>query len=285
VSDKSILIVGGDSLVGGALAGVLAADGHSVHTTSRRSSGAGVFHLDLADPAPGLAALPDVDTVVLAAAVARLGDCEADPDGSRRVNVTGTFQVARAMAARGAQILFLSTDKVFDGTRAGRTAGEATCPMTEYGRQKAAAEEGVLGLDGPHAVLRLTKVLDGDLALIAGWRRDLRAGRQITPFLDMFMAPVTLNTIARTATAIVSERAGGIFHCSGGEDRPYAEFAAGMAKRLGADQRLVGAVATPAHVVPAGGLVRHSTLDMTTETRRWGITPPDFAAVLDAVAD
>jgi len=67
------IIVGIDSLLGGALGEAIGAAGNVVHGTSRRPGSAkGVQHLDLADPLAGEATLPDADIAFFCAAMARL---------------------------------------------------------------------------------------------------------------------------------------------------------------------------------------------------------------------
>ena len=282
---RRILIVGGDSLVGGELARRLSAAGHEVIATTRRrgEAGAGRPLFDLTAAADAVPALPAADAVVLAAAVARLGDCESDPAGTRRINVDGTLAVARAMAGRGAQVVFLSSDKVFDGRVPHRRRDDPVCPLTEYGRQKAAGEAGVLALGPGHAVLRLSKVLAPQLALIAGWLADLGAGRPVTPFSDLYLAPVMPALIAEVVGAIVAERAGGLFHCTGAEDRSYLALARALAVHLGASETLlqptmaaVAGIAAPARVV-------NTTLEMRREQAAWGLCAPAFDSVVAAL--
>jgi dTDP-4-dehydrorhamnose reductase len=275
------VLVVGEGLIGAALARHLERQGHSVVPTSRRpDAGGGFLHLDLAEP-QGWSDLPDVDAAVLCAAVARLADCDADPEGSARINVAGCVELAQRLAGRGAQAVLLSTDKVFDGARAQRRRDEPPCPATEYGRQKAVAEEGVLNAGDRTAVLRLTKVLDARLPLIEGWRRDLAARRPITPFSNMFCAPVTVDLVMEMATRLLEEGRAGIFHCSGAEESSYQVLAEALADRWGGDRNLiepVEAASPPEHRPP------HSTLDMSLEEALFGIHGPTLTELVERIA-
>jgi dTDP-4-dehydrorhamnose reductase len=284
VNERRILIVGGDSLVGAALAGQFRAAGHRVLRTTRRRDTVAADRpfLDLSTAADDLPDLPAVDAVVLAAAVARIGDCETDPEASSRINVDGTVAVARAMAGQGAQVLFLSTDKVFDGSVPNRPRTDATCPLTEYGRQKAAAEAAILALRNA-SVLRLSKVLSADVDLVRGWLADLHAGKPITPFSDLYLAPVWPGLIGHIIGHIFDDRAGGIFHCTGAADRSYVDLARGLAARFDLDPALVGSRETPPDIGLPAARVAHTTLEMSVETERWGIVAPDFDATLAAL--
>lgn len=268
----SVLIVGGDGFIGGALGGRLRAAGWRVWSTSRRASPApDVIRLDLAGDLPDL---PDVGAAVICAARARLGDCAADPSGSRRVNVDGAVRIAAALARRGAYPLFLSSDKVFDGLVPQRSRNDATCPRTEYGRQKADAERAVRAAGG--SVLRLCKVVSPELPLVAQWRHALRQGRPITPFSDMFLAPAPLGHVCALIERLLAAKADGLFHCTGAEDRSYAALAVEMAAAMGADRRLIRAVRCDPEAHPPEARPPHSTLEMGLEEARYGLGQPSF---------
>ena len=275
---RGILVAGGDSMIGAALAARFTGAGHRVRATTRRPAQVSE-DTPLLDLSTSLPPLPEADVVIIAAAVARLGDCESDPAGSRRINVEGTLALALRESAQGAQVIFLSSDKVFDGAVARRRRDDATCPATAYGEQKAMAEAQLLALSDV-AVVRLSKVLSADAALLLGWRRDLAEAKTITPFEDLYLAPVTTNMVAGLLEKIVAERASGIFQCSGAEDRSYVDLAQTLASRHGFDAALIEPVSAPAETMPRNGLSRHTSLDMSTETARWGISAPGFDAVV-----
>jgi dTDP-4-dehydrorhamnose reductase len=279
-SARTALVVGGDSFIGEALVRRLRAANWRVWSTTRRQASApGVIRLDLGGELPEL---PQVDAAVICAARARLNDCAADPVGSRRVNVDGAARIVAALARQGAYPLFLSTDKVFDGLVPQRRREEATCPRTEYGRQKADAERAVRAVGG--SVLRLCKVVSPELPLIAEWRRSLLEGRPITPFTDMFVAPVPLAHVCRLIERLLTARMEGVFHCTGAEDRSYAALAEALAAALEADVGLIRAAPCDPEVHPLEARPPHSTLAMDLETARFGLAQPAFADVLRELA-
>src|SRR5260370_8765930 len=80
---------------------------------------------------------------VLAAAYTDVDGCEKNPELSHDVNYRGALNVARAAAAAGSKLLFVSSDYVFDGTSTRPyEPGDPVCPMNVYGRSTALAEEG-----------------------------------------------------------------------------------------------------------------------------------------------
>jgi len=82
--------------------------------------------------------------IVLAAAYTDVDGCETNRELAFEVNTQGAIKVAKAAETSGAQLLFLSTDCVFDGKKT--TPYETDDPLSPqcvYGESKARAELGV----------------------------------------------------------------------------------------------------------------------------------------------
>jgi dTDP-4-dehydrorhamnose reductase len=162
-----VLLTGASGLVGGAFAQAAAAVGHAVTGIVGRWTGglprlARIQPLDLQDEA-GVRALvraarPDV--IVNAAAISEPAQCEAEPAKSRQLNVALPELLAQECAAGGARLLHLSTEQVFDGTRAPYSIRDARHAINRYAAQKLEAEDRVLAAAGSHAaVLRIPLLL------------------------------------------------------------------------------------------------------------------------------
>jgi dTDP-4-dehydrorhamnose reductase len=275
------LVVGADGMIGGALLRRLRSLGRPALGTSRRHELPGqVRHLDLAQP-PATWDGPPVSVAYLCAAVARLDACRRDPEGSARVNVEGTCRLAAALAATGAFVVYLSTNQVFDGTVPNRRPEEAPCPQSEYGRQKAAAEQQIARL-GTAAVLRLTKVFGESVPLFAGWAAALRRGERIRPYADMWMAPLPVSCVTTVLQRLGRLGRPGIYHLSGGRDVTYAEAARLAVQLLDADEALIEPVVTRETDPSAEAPPRHTTLDMAGLPQRVGLALPDVYATIRA---
>jgi dTDP-4-dehydrorhamnose reductase len=99
--------------------------------------------IDLADAdalrARLVAARPEV--VVHAAAWTDVDGCELDPERAHHDNVAATEAVAATCEAVGAHLAYLSTDYVYDGTKAGPyVEGDEPRPLSVYGATKLAGE-------------------------------------------------------------------------------------------------------------------------------------------------
>jgi dTDP-4-dehydrorhamnose reductase len=283
---RKVLIVGGDSEIAGATAAHLRVCGHEVLATTRRPDRVAPNRplLDLATPVDNWPIPPGIDAVCLCAGIARLNDCARDPTGSSRINVTGITTMADKLLARGLPVLFLSTDKVFDGSRPHVPAGAATCPVSEYGKQKAAAEAALVAQmerGAPAVILRLAKIVSPGMDLLRGWIANLAVGNPIRAFHDMQMAPTPVALVAAVIERLLSEPRPGIVQLTGPRDIAYSEVALQLAGKLGADPALVEKVSAYSAGLPAGSTAPHTTLDSSTLRDRFGIVVPDAVTVID----
>lgn len=280
------LLVGGDSEIGKIAAAQLGARALATTRKPRGASDARIV-LDLAEDRHHRFEPPaGVTSACILAAVSRLGDCAKDPAGSARVNVDGTLALAERLIALGVHVLFISSDKVFDGTTAQVLPEAPTAPASEYGRQKARAEAGLrahMARGAPVAILRLAKVVSPATALLRDWAAALTARKPIRAFHDLTMAPVAAATVVRAIAALMDARARGIFQLSGPRDVAYLDAAFFLAERLGADKSLVGRASLGESNPPPGAGPPHTTLDSRALAERYGITVPDAFEVLASV--
>src|SRR5579864_2546554 len=285
-----ILIVGGDSEIATATAAHLRASGYAVAATTRRPERVAADRpfLDLNLPVEDWPIPDGVGAVCFCAAIARLNDCAQNPQASALVNVTRTIALADRLLARGIPVLFLSTDKVFDGTRAIVPAAAPPCPVSEYGRQKAAAEAALserMRVGAPVTVLRLAKIVSPGMALLRQWIGSLVGGKSIRAFDDMMMAPTPVAVAAAAIERLLAASNPGIFQLTGPRDVAYSEVAVHLAHRLGVDPGLVDPVSAYSAGLPPGSTAQHTTLDSTALRERFGIAVPDAWGVIDELVE
>lgn len=279
------LVVGGDSEIGAVLYRRLVALDRPVAATTRRRELAGPRRpfLDLAAPLDSWKLPEGTRVACITAAIAHLAACAADPTASAAVNVTGTLGLAEQLIARGIHIVFLSSNQVFDGTTPFVVAETPTCPVSEYGWQKARTESALkthMERGAPIAILRLAKVLSPTMPLLRGWVEALTAGRRVAAFHDMTMAPTPIDIVVDAIVALMGEKARGIFQLTGPRDASYADIARYLAIQIGADPALVEPV-NVAPVMPAGAAPLHTTLDSTALRNAHGLIVPDVWEILE----
>jgi dTDP-4-dehydrorhamnose reductase len=287
---RQVLIVGGDSEIATATAAHLRAAGVDVAATTRRPERVAADRpfLDLAQPIADWPIQAGIGAACFCAAIARLADCARHPEDSARVNVAATTGLADRLVASGIPVLFLSTDKVFDGSRPHLPAETPPCPVSEYGRQKAAAEAALaerMAAGKPVAVLRLAKVVSPGMPLLSQWMASLAAGEPVRAFFDMMMAPTPVGIVATAIERLLAEPARGIFQLTGPRDIAYSEVAAYLARKLGAEPELVRPVSAYSAGLPPGSTAPHTTLDSSALRRRFGIAVPEPWEVIDELIE
>ncbi len=236
-----VFIIGADGLIGSSLARCAAKNKIAWVGTSRnpKTEHGNILHLDLldADEIHRLAVRPRI--TYLCAAQTDIRTCEDDPAGTRLLNVTRTLELARHLHAAGSEIVFLSSNLVFDGIEDRPIPSTPYSPVTEYGRQKSETEKSLLESVPRAAIVRLTKVVHPRFSIFQEWLRDLKNGQPIHPFSDMVFSPIDLDWVVQELEFQRNAFSPGIFHLTGDRDVSYAWAADLLAKCSGFDPGLV----------------------------------------------
>ncbi len=263
-SDARVLVVGGDSLLGAAIQRHCRKHRMSVAVTSRRpgvGQGDGTIFLDLSDPDFAPFAAADYRLAFICAAVTDMRACQEAPARTRQVNVAGTIEIMRRLAARGTHLVFLSSSQVFDGETPAPDEDAATSPKNEYGAQKVAVELAIAQHDLPAAILRVTKVLaDHPVGVFKGWSESLGRGVSVKAATNMALSPVMVGDVAQAAERLGTARHRGIWHLGACDDIGYFEAARLMAERRHLPASLITGQALAEAEVPAIYRHRHVTL-------------------------
>ena len=259
-------------MIGAALLTAYRQSGVSVIGTTRRQS-SDYLYLDLADD-PTNWKLPRVRTAIISAGVTRLAACHDDPTGTARINVDKIGALAIRLLEAGTFVIYLSSDKVFDGTIQRIASDAAYSPVTEYGRQKMQAEMHLLTQDRT-AILRLSKVMGVENPLFAGWMESLRRGDVITPFSDMYLAPIPVRAVTSAIQLIALMEEGGIWQLSGQDDVSYAEVGRRAARLAGADETLVQPMTMAESGLMPDPAGPYTSMNFDRLQAAFGIAPPD----------
>lgn len=238
-----LLITGGSGYLGRHLVGLAAAEYPSLfHYTAFSSDPLGRPEgatLDLRDGPAVSRFVADFapDAIIHTAGSNRTPDMTA-------VIVEGTRHVAWAAARAGARLVHLSTDSIFDGTRAPYDETAAPAPLNDYGRAKAAAE--AIVAEYPDAVIVRTSLIYGldEMDNGTAWMAEaLRAGRAVTLFTNQRRNPVWVETLCRACLELVEplpSAAGafrGVLNVAGGQMMTRAEFGLRMLDWWGVCER------------------------------------------------
>jgi len=277
-----ILIVGTEGLLGSSLLASGRHRGLNILGTMIKpdKDSPQILKLDLSNEIKDWSPPADCRAAILCAAITSLDACRRDPVGSRQINVTQTLRLTEELLAAGVFVVFISSNLVFDGTRPLRRAEDATCPMTEYGRQKAEVESAFAAFGERVAIVRLTKVTNPRWALVQGWIQSARSGTPVEAFGDFVCAPIPLDVTASGLLKVAAEGRSGIWQFSADSDVSYADIARHIVRRMNGGASLVRVV--PSQSTAIEHSPAHTTLDATRACRELGLVFPEPLRVIES---
>jgi len=201
------------------------------------------------------------DLVINAAAWTAVDQAEAEPDAAFRLNAEAPGEIAGACAATGAALIHISTDYVFDGTKAGPYAEtDPTAPINVYGASKLAGERAAMAGNPRAVVLRTSWVY-------APWGKNfvltvLKLARthprlrivddqQGSPTSALDLAGACLAVAPRLAGATAGDPVWGLYHYAGRGACSWADLAAEAFALTGPPAPEIDRIATADYPTPA----------------------------------
>ncbi|RAZ92894.1 dTDP-4-dehydrorhamnose reductase [Mesorhizobium hawassense] len=177
------------------------------------------------------AARPDI--VVSAAAYTAVDQAEDERDLAFAVNAVGAGKVAEAAGKLGVPVVHLSTDYVFDGTKASAyVETDGTAPLGVYGASKLAGEEAVAAANPRHLILRTAWVYSPFGKNFVKTMLRVAADRdEISVVADQWGNPTSALDIADAilhAAAVLGRGRGaafGVYHLAGSGETNWSGFA------------------------------------------------------------
>ncbi len=183
-------------------------------------------------------------------------ECEANPDMAEAVNAQGTLHVATACQAAQAAMLYLSTDLVFPCTSGGYTEADTPDSSLAYGRSKHHGEVLAAGALANLAICRSGGVYGQGSPLLRWLMAELKAGRQVEAFTDVYNTPTYAANLAEMLARVAARGLTGVFHLVGRQRVNRLEFFQNFAEvfQLPADL-----------LVPSAVGLRHKDLLLTAD--------------------
>lgn len=223
--------------------------------------------LDITDVAAVAAALDSHHPAVVVnlAAYTQVDLAEGDAERCDRVNHRAVGQLSAACAERGARLITVSTDYVFDGRKgAAYVEDDPTGPLNVYGRTK---RDGELACGPADTIVRTSWVMGQrgrNIARLVAERA--RAGAPVRFVTDQKGTVTAAADLARALVALVRRPPGGLVHVANrGATTPF-EIAQFVATSVGAPASLVTPIVT-AELEPTPAARRPPRSDLATE--RW----------------
>ena len=189
--------------------------------------------LDLAQP----------DALINCAALANLEECEEHPERARILNAEMPSELAHVCAQRNISFIHLSTDAVFDGTKAGSyTEDDEPNPQGVYSQSKLDGERAVQQAN-PQAVLARVNFFGWSLtnsrSLGEFFVNNLSAEKPVNGFTDVIFCPMMVNHTARLLLEMLQKNLSGLYHVVGAQPMSKYQFGLEVARKFGLKESLI----------------------------------------------
>ncbi len=229
------LVTGGNGQLGLDLAELLPERGHCTVTLARRD-------LDIADAGSVERALdahaPEV--VINAAAFTNVDRCETETEAAYAANALGPRNLARACERRGAWLLQVSTNYVFDGGQERPYEPfDAARPISAYGRTKLAGEEHVMRLTNRWSVVRTAGVYGRGHNFVRTMLRVAAERDLLKVKDDEFVSPTYARDLAEGIAGVIEAEGYGLYHITNAGSCSWYEFTREIFRLGGVETELV----------------------------------------------
>ncbi|MCK5653475.1 MAG: dTDP-4-dehydrorhamnose reductase, partial [Gemmatimonadetes bacterium] len=217
-----LLITGARGLLGTELVDRASRLGLEVHATD-------IDEMDVTDRGAVESVVGSLEPEVIlhCAAYTAVDRAEEEPDAAMRVNRDGTRNVARAAAAAGSLLVYLSTDYVFDGEkRSPYLPEDPPNPQGAYARSKLAGEEETAAAGGEWLMVRSGWLYGSGgknfVDTILGMAEERGSVKVVS---DQKGRPTWAGSLAPTVLDLLATGARGIYHVADRGEATWLELA------------------------------------------------------------
>jgi dTDP-4-dehydrorhamnose reductase len=225
------------------------------------------------------------DLVLVAGAMCHVDGCEQDPRRCRSINTDGPRAVSEWLVEHGGQVVFFSTDHVFDGSQAGAyVETDDPNPLSVYAQSKLDAERAIRAvLPDRHLVIRSGWLYGPDLE-----RRNfalrlvdrVRAGETVPVPSDQWGSPTFTEDLAAATRWLVERGTAGTVHASGPDFLDRVALAHAIGGVFGIDTGLITPLTTDRLNQPARRSLR---VRLACDKLR-ALGAPPFRGISDGLA-
>jgi UDP-4-amino-4,6-dideoxy-N-acetyl-beta-L-altrosamine transaminase/dTDP-4-dehydrorhamnose reductase len=182
--------------------------------------------------------------IIHCASLTNIDQCETDRSLTRRVNVLSNKNIIDAISGMDANLIYISTDAVYDGIKGNFSENNTVNPLNYYGLSKYEGELEVLKKENS-LVLR-TNIFGWniqDKKSLGEWiLEELMAGRRINCFADAYFSSIYTIELSRVIDIAIQNNLSGIYNCGATNSCSKYEFACKIASCFGFDKTLIAPI-------------------------------------------
>lgn len=242
----TVLVTGGNGLLGSTLVPLLQLRGHEVKTHAR--AGRADYQADLADPKDAFKLLNQIkpEVIVNLVGLTDVDLCEAKPNSAYMANVRAVENIAGWIkkSKPSCHLVQISTDQVYDGV--GPHIEEQVTLTNYYAFSKYAGELAATNVSS--TVLRTNffglSHCEKRQSLTDWLFRSLSHGESIQVFDDVLFSPLSMTTLAEMTDLVLQTKPIGVFNLGSQNGMSKADFAFAFAEELGLPTRNMTRITT-----------------------------------------
>ncbi|MEY4727517.1 MAG: hypothetical protein RLZZ390_41 [Bacteroidota bacterium] len=250
-----ILLTGSNGMLGSSLAERLSQSAHQVWATGKGECrlASHLFHANFHYQSLDITQKEEVDdlinsikpdTIIHAAALTQVDDCEHNKRLCYSVNVDGTRHLLASAEDINSRFCLVSTDFVFSGEDGPYAETDPTGAVNYYGQTKELAEQLViasrLNWSIARTILLYGKADPSKRSNFIYWvKQNLESGKQIRVVNDQIRTPTYIPDLVNGIRLITEKGASGIFHLSGKDILTPYQMAVLVAKHLNLNETLI----------------------------------------------
>jgi dTDP-4-dehydrorhamnose reductase len=183
------------------------------------------------------------DALINCAALANLEECEENPERARMLNAEMPGELAHVCAQRNISFVHISTDAVFDGTKAGSyTEADEPRPQSIYSQSKLDGERAVQQANAQAIIARVNFFgwsLTNSRSLGEFFVNNLTAEKPVSGFTDVIFCPMLVNHTARLLLEVLAKNLSGLYHVVGAQPMSKYQFGLEIARKFGLKESLI----------------------------------------------
>ena len=198
--------------------------------------------------------------------------CSNLNEDNRHSIVPAARHLAKLAVTINARIIHVSTDLVFDGEHAPYTEEAKPAPLSEYGEEKAEADDIVLNHSQNALVVRPSLIYGiNPIDHQTGWLvKGIEDDQPVRLFTDEFRSPIWVNTLSQALLELAEKDSTGILNLAGTQALNRWDFGQYMLKMLKME--------TPPNVmrstIKESGLIRPPNLTLDISKARCLLKTP-----------
>jgi dTDP-4-dehydrorhamnose reductase len=183
------------------------------------------------------------DLILHLAAYTNVNGAESEKEKAFLINETGTKNLLEEVSSAKKQMIYISTDFVFDGTTPPYIESSVPNPISTYGASKYAGEK-VMGTDG--MIVRISypyrSVFEIKKDIFRTLKSLLEAGKPLTMVDDSLMVPTFIDDIAYGLGYLMNNFSQEIFHLVGKDAMSPYTLAKTIARVFMLDENLISKI-------------------------------------------